>query len=79
MAKIQALLERVNITLDEHLDYICAVFDEEGEPIATGSAFGVTLRCFAVDPDHQGEGLLNQVITHLVEMQTRRGNLHLFV
>ena len=79
MAKIQALLERVDITLDQHLDYTCAVFDEDGAPIATGSAFGSTLRCFAVDPDHQGEGLLNQVITHLVEMQTRRGNLHLFV
>ena len=79
MAKIEALLERVDITLDEHLDYTCAIFDEEGESIATGSAFGSTLRCFAVHPDHQGEGLLNEVITHLMENRTERGFFHLFV
>ena len=36
LAKVQALLERVDITLDEHLDYTCAIFDEEGNVIATG-------------------------------------------
>ena len=79
MAKVKALLETVDITLDEHLDYTCAVFDEEGEPIATGSAFGPTLRCFAVHPAHQGEGLLNEVITHLMENRTEKGFFHLFV
>ena len=79
MQKIQALLERVDITLDDHLDYTCAVFDDEGAPIATGSAFGATLRCFAVDPAHQGEGLLNEVITHLMENRMERGIFHLFV
>ena len=48
MQKIKALLEKVDITLDQHLDYTCAVFDEEGEPIATGSAFGSTLMGAAV-------------------------------
>ena len=79
LAKIKALLERVDITLDEHLDYVCAVFDDEDEPIATGSAFGSTLRCFAVDPAHQGEGLLNEIITHLMENRLERGLSHLFV
>ncbi len=79
MAKIKALLERVDITLDEHLDCTCAIFDDEGQPIATGSAFGSTLRCFAVDPAHQGEGLLNEVITHLMENRQEKGFFHLFV
>ncbi len=79
MVKIKALLERVDITLDEHLDYTCAIFDDEGQPIATGSAFGSTLRCFAVDPAHQGEGLLNEVITHLMENRQEKGFFHLFV
>ena len=79
MGKIKALLERVDITLDGHLDYTCAIFDEDGAPIATGSAFGPTLRCFAVDPAHQGEGLLNEVITHLMENRLEKGFFHLFV
>lgn len=79
MQKIRALLEKVDITLDGHLDYTCAIFDEEGEPIATGSAFGSTLRCFAVDPAHQGEGLLNEVVTHLMEDRMSKAHFHLFV
>jgi len=79
VARIRALLERVGITLDAHLDYTCAIYDDEGEPIATGSAFGPTLRCFAVDPDHQGEGLLNEIISHLMDYQAGRGMTHLFV
>ena len=79
MAKVKTLLETVDITLDEHLDYTCAILDEAGEPIATGSAFGPTLRCFAVHPAHQGEGLLNEVITHLMENRTEKGFFHLFV
>ena len=79
MAKIKALLEKVDITLDDHLDYTCAILDENGAPIATGSAFGATLRCFAVDPAHQGEGLLNQIITHLMEDRMAKGYFHLFV
>ena len=35
IARIRALLERVGITLDAHLDYTCAIFDDEGEPIVS--------------------------------------------
>lgn len=55
------------------------MFDEDCHVIGTGSCFGNTLRCFAVSAAHQGEGLLNQIITHLMEVQYERGNLHLFL
>ena len=29
--------------------------------------------------EHQGEGLLNEIISHLMEVQMARGNLHLFL
>lgn len=79
LAQIDALLQREGIRRDGNLDYICAMFDEEYNVIGTGSCFGNTLRCFAVSSDHQGEGLLNQIITHLIEVQCARGNLHLFL
>ena len=79
LASVDALLHREGITRDANLDYISAMLDEEGEVIATGSCFGNTLRCFAVSSAHQGEGLLNQIITHLIEVQCARGNLHLFL
>ena len=79
MAQVRALLEKENITLDGHLDYTCGLFDDNWDLVATGSAFGPTLRCFAVDHAHQGEGLLNEILTHLVERQAAKGNFHLFL
>lgn len=79
MAEIDALLEREGISRDRNLDYTCALYDEDYRIAATGSCFGPTLRCFAVSAGHQGEGLLNQVLTHLMEVQLERGNLRLFL
>lgn len=79
MAEIDALLEREGVRRDRNLDYICALYDEDYRIAATGSCFGPTLRCFAVSAGHQGEGLLNQVVTHLMEVQLERGNLRLFL
>ena len=79
LSKIDALLQKEGISRDGNLDYICAMYDGEDEIIATGSCFGPTLRCFAVSREHQGEGLLNEIISHLVEVQYARGNTHLFL
>ena len=79
LAQIDALLKREGICRDGNLDYICAMQDENDNIIATGSCFGPTLRCFAVSQEHQGEGLLNEVISHLMQVQYDRGNTHLFL
>lgn len=79
ISQIKGLLEKEGITLDANLDYICGMYDADYNIIATGSCFGPTLRCFAVSKDHQGEGLLNQIITHLMDVQFERGNMHLFL
>ena len=79
LAQVDALLEREGIRRDRNLDYLCAAYDEDDRIVATGSCFGNTLRCLAVSGDHQGEGLLNQVVGRLMEVQCARGNLHLFL
>lgn len=79
IAQVDALLRQEGIERDGNLDYIAAMYDEDYRLVATGSCFGNTLRCFAVSHAHQGEGLLNQIITHLIEVQYERGNLHLFL
>ena len=78
-AQVDALLVENGITRDANLDYMCAMVDEENRVIATGSCFGATLRCFAVSQQHQGEGLLNEVVSHLMEYQMARGYTHLFL
>lgn len=79
MAKVERLLEQEGIRRDRNLDYTCGVFDDEGDLIATGSCFKNTIRCLAVSGDRQGEGLLNRVVGHLMEVQIRRGNARVFL
>ncbi|MFR5601300.1 MAG: [citrate (pro-3S)-lyase] ligase [Lachnospiraceae bacterium] len=79
MRQMEALLKQEGIERDGNLDYTVGLFDEDYQLAATGSCFGNTLRCLAVDSGHQGEGLLNQVISHLIQFQYERGNLSLFL
>lgn len=79
LAEIDALLQAEGIRRDKNLDYICAMYDDEMNVIATGSCFGNSLRCLAVASKYQGEGLMNAVVTHLINVQFERGNTHLFL
>lgn len=77
-AQMDTLLTRSGLKRDTHLDYSAGVFDGE-RLVATGSCAGNTLRDIAVDPDRQGEGLLNLLLQHLITTQYARGNYHLFL
>ncbi|MFD1317185.1 [citrate (pro-3S)-lyase] ligase [Loigolactobacillus zhaoyuanensis] len=76
---VDALLQTEGINRDKNLDYTCGVFDTNDELVGTGSCFGNTLRCLAIRDDHQGEGLMNTLVSHLISVQFQRGNTHLFV
>ncbi|MDD3253722.1 MAG: [citrate (pro-3S)-lyase] ligase [Lachnospiraceae bacterium] len=79
LRQMDALLSQEGIERDKNLDYSIGLFDEDYELAATGSCFSNTLRCLAVSSGHQGEGLLNQVLSHLIEFQYNRGNTRLFL
>ena len=79
MEKTDRLLAEEGIRRDANLDYTCAMFDEDYNVVGTGSCFSNTLRCFAVSRDHQGEGLMNQLVSHLMRVQLDRGISHVFV
>lgn len=76
---MDALLKQEGIERDKNLDYSVGLFDEDYSLAATGSCFKNTLRCMAVNSGHQGEGLLNQIVSHLIDYQHRRGCIELFL
>ena len=76
---MDALLAQEGISRDQNLTYSVGLFDEEGALAATGSLYANTLRCLAVSREHQGEGLMAQIVAHLTEVQLVRGNTHLFL
>ena len=67
--QLDLLLTSEGIRRDANLDYTCGMFDEEMNLVAAGSCFGNTLRCLAVDRCHQGEGFMNQIMTHLMRFR----------
>ena len=77
--QVDELLRAEGIRRDRNLSYTCGIFDEEMRLIATGSSFGNTLRCLAVASDHRGEGLMNEVVSHLMERQMAQGNSRVFL
>ncbi len=79
LSEVDSLLKREGIERDRNLDYTAAMLDENYKVIATGSCFGNTLRCLAVDSAHQGEGLLNEIVSHLVEHEFSQNISHIFL
>lgn len=79
VGQMDALLEKEGIRRDKNLDYSAGLFDEDYELAATGSCFKNTLRCMAVDSSHQGEGLMNVIVSHLMDYQYERGIIDLFL
>ncbi|MFD1485548.1 [citrate (pro-3S)-lyase] ligase [Lacticaseibacillus baoqingensis] len=78
LALVDGLLAAEGIKRDPHLDYTCAVMQNDSI-LASGSLFKNTLRCVAVSSAHQGEGLMNLLVSHLIATAQSRGYTHLFV
>ncbi|MBQ0026205.1 MAG: [citrate (pro-3S)-lyase] ligase [Lachnospiraceae bacterium] len=77
--QMDVLLEKEGISRDKNLDYSLGMFDDDYNLVATGSCFKNTLRCMAVDSSHQGEGLLGEIVSSLMDYQYSRGNTDLFL
>lgn len=77
--EMDALLRQEGIRRDRNLDYSCGLYDEEENLTATGSCFGNTIRCLAVAGAYRSQGLLVQVVSHLLTVQAQRGNLQVFL
>ena len=78
-AQVDRLLQAEGIRRDANLEYTCAMYDDDMQVIATGSCFQNTLRCMAVSSAHQGEGLMNEIVTHLINYEFEHGRYHLFL
>lgn len=76
--KIDIFLQSQGLILEKDVVYTLAMYENDFI-IGTGSISGNVLKCIAISPDYQGEGLLNRLITLLIDEQFKRGNTHLFI
>jgi len=71
-------LQCAGLKAEEDTEQTVLLWDEE-ELIATGSRKGNLLKCIAVDPARQGEGLTASVLTALKQEAHKEGYSHLFL
>jgi [citrate (pro-3S)-lyase] ligase len=76
--RLREFLHERGLKYDEGVRFsVC--MEESGIIAATGSLDGNVLKCVAVSPDYQSEGLAAKVVTELVAEAGRRGLYHLFL
>lgn len=78
LALWQAFLRKADLEADAETEATVLVWDE-GELIATASRQGNLLKCIAVDPMRQGEGLTATLLTQLRQDAFNHGHRHLFL
>lgn len=76
--EVADFLKEHELLLEKDVDYIVGIYDNDSL-IATGSLSGNVLKCIAIDPKYQGEGISNKIISHLINEEYQRGNTHLFI
>ena len=74
----QSFLAAASLKPDEDTDQTVTVWDAD-QIIACGSRKGNLLKCIAVDPARQGEGLTATVLTELKQAAFREGHKQLFL
>jgi [citrate (pro-3S)-lyase] ligase len=78
LERLKRFLQENGLKYDERIGFsVCAL---EGDTIAaSGSLDGRALKCIAVSPAFQSEGLAAIIVTELVKEAGRRGIFHLFL
>ncbi len=77
-ARARALVEAQGLSFEEGVDDLVGAF-EGGALVATGARAGDVLEMIAIDPAHQGGGLLGELVGELVRRGLAAGHQGLFV
>lgn len=72
-------LDRMGLRYDEGIEYTVAIRDGNHRIMACASLQGNVIKCVAVDPSLQGEGITATLMTALKREALERGQRHLFL
>ena len=63
LEELRQFLARMDLRYDDGVEFTALLRDGEGQILATASLQGGVVKCVAVDPAQQGEGLTATVLT----------------
>ena len=79
LERLKEFLKSMDLDYDTGIEYSICLEDEDYRNITAGSVEENVLKCIAISPDHQGEGLSSRVVTLLMNHAIEQGTSHLFV
>jgi [citrate (pro-3S)-lyase] ligase len=78
LEKLKSFLLEQNLAYEEQVQFSVCIMDEQ-KIAATGSLDSNVIKCIAVDPVYQNEGLAAQIVTELINKAAVLGLYHLFI
>ena len=79
LERLKEFLKSMDLDYDMGIEYSICLEDEDYRIIAAGSVEENELKCIAISPDHQGEGLSGTIISHLTQYEFEKGRSHLLM
>lgn len=79
LEQLKNFLNKMDLEYDEGIEYSICILDENNEMIASGSAEQNVLKCIAIDPEYQGQGLSGTIISQLIQYEFEQGMSHILM
>lgn len=77
--RLKDFLCRMDLKYDQGIEYSVCLLDEDNRILAAGSAEQNVLKCIAVDPGAQGQGLSATVLSSLIQYEFENGRSHILM
>ena len=79
LQELKDFLARMDLSYDKGIEYTVAIRDTQAHIVACASLQQNVIKCVAVDPSLQGEGITATLMTALKREALERGHRHLFL
>lgn len=79
LQELKEFLQKMGLSYDEGIEYTVAIRDGNDRIAACASLQGNVIKCVAVDPSLQGEGITATLMTAIKREAFERGQRHLFL
>lgn len=79
LERLKEFLKKMDLDYDPGIEYTICLEDEDYNIIAAGSAEENVLKCIAIAPECQGQGLTGTVISQLIQYEFEKGRSHLLM
>lgn len=79
LEQLKRFLKKMDLEYDINIEYSICILNDDYDIIGTGSVDGNVIKCVAIDPSHQGEGLSSQLISQLVQYEFEKARPHIFI